>query len=185
MFYSRESKRSRRVDYYSWMRFVYTSYLYELVGKIDNVRVMTDRVECRVVSTTRTLHTAYVRVQKVQLDNEPRPVYNCYSSLLHLECSNRRHVDSRENQLEAMWFGTHRNLLINDCCNGASHSKLSADRRDIIGMTFKVGTETSNKSLSRSTIHNARTLNVLANKKKGFLEGLIVGWPIRGRLESR
>ena len=64
------------------MPFVCTSYSYELVGEIDNVRVMTDGVECRVVSTTRTLHTAYVRVQKVQLGSEPRPVYNCYSGLL-------------------------------------------------------------------------------------------------------
>ena len=36
-----------------------------------------------VVDQSRSLHTAYVRVQKVQLGNEPRPVYNCYSGLLH------------------------------------------------------------------------------------------------------
>ena len=36
------------------------------------------------MSTTRTLHTAYVRVQKVHLGNELRHVYNCYSGLLHI-----------------------------------------------------------------------------------------------------
>ena len=50
-------------------------------------------------------------------------------------------------QIEAMQFGNHRDLLINDCYNIASHSKLSADRRDFVGMTFEVGAETS-ESLS-------------------------------------
>ena len=70
------------------------------------------------------------------------------------ECSNRRHIYFHEDQVETLGFRAHSNLLVNDKCNRSCHGELRADRRDVVGMTFEIITETS-ESGSGATIHDA------------------------------
>ena len=79
-----------------------------------------------------------------------------------------------------MRFWTRCSLLNNDCCNRDGASKLSAHRRNLVGIAFAICLKMS-ESLSWSMIHDA-TLSVIMKKEHNVLKSLEVSFA-RGWLE--
>jgi hypothetical protein len=84
------------------------------------------------------------------------------------EGSNRGHVHGGESERQAIRFGTHGDLFINDSRDGASDVKFSSDGGDGVNVTFKIGMK-ARDAVRRTATHDA-AVNVFSDEKDNALK---------------